>query len=330
MPRFESQPLYEHGQPDALGILLVNLGTPDEPKPKAVRRYLAQFLSDPRVVELPRLLWWLILHGVILRVRPARSAEAYQKIWTEKGSPLLLYSQDVVRLLNEALKARLAGNVHVELAMTYGEPSVDAGLDRLHANGARRVLVVPMYPQYSNTTTGSVFAAAAEGLTRRRWIPEFRFINHYHDVPGYIDALAASVRDHWAQHDRGERLLFSFHGVPRRTLLSGDPYHCQCQKTARLVAERLGLGADDWHVSFQSRVGREEWLKPYTDETLEDWGRNGVGDIDVICPAFSVDCLETLEEISMEGAEQFAEAGGGELRYIPCLNDRDDHISVLA
>ena len=330
MPRFESQPLYEHGQSDSLGILLVNLGTPEEPKAPAVRRYLAQFLSDPRVVELPRFLWWLILHGVILRVRPARSAEAYQKIWTEDGSPLLLYSEDVVRRLRDVTGERLAGNVHVELAMTYGEPSIDAGLNRLHEKGAQRILIVPMYPQYSNTTTGSVFAATTEALTRRRWIPEFRFINHYHDVPGFIDALAASVRDHWDAHGRGERLLFSFHGVPRRTLLSGDPYHCQCQKTARLVAEKLELGPDDWYVSFQSRVGREEWLKPYTDETLEDWGTNGVGNIDVICPAFSVDCLETLEEISMEGAEQFAEAGGGELRYIPCLNSRDDHIEVLA
>lgn len=330
MPRFESAPQYEHGLPESLGILLVNLGTPDEPAPGPVRRYLAQFLSDPRVVELPRALWWLILHGVILRVRPARSAEAYAKIWTENGSPLLLYSQAVAKALDERLSERLPGAAHVELAMSYGQPSIDAALDRLHEKFARRIVVLPMYPQYSNTTTGSVFDAVTRALARRRWIPEFRFINHYHDADGFIAALAASVRDHWGRNGRGERLLFSFHGVPRRTLLSGDPYHCHCLKTARLVAEALGLEDDAWHVSFQSRVGREEWLKPYTDETLEDWGRQGAGDIDVICPAFSVDCLETLEEIAMEGAEQFAEAGGGKLRYIPCLNAREDHIAFLA
>jgi len=330
MPRYESAPSYEHGLPESLGILLVNLGTPDAPTPSAVRRYLAQFLSDPRVVELPRFLWWLILHGVILRVRPARSAEAYEKVWTDQGSPLLLYSRDVAAAINESLSARLSGAVHVELAMTYGQPSIDSALDRLHEQFARRILVLPMYPQYSNTTTGSVFEAVTRSLAKRRWIPELRFINHYHDANGYVSALAASVRDHWDRRGRGERLLFSFHGVPKRTLLSGDPYHCQCRKTARLVAEALELNDDDWYVSFQSRVGREEWLQPYTDETLEAWGRNGVGDIDVVCPAFSVDCLETLEEISLAGAEQFAEAGGGELRYVPCLNARDDHVAFLS
>jgi len=329
MPRFESAPAYEHGTPESLGILLVNLGTPSEPTPSAVRKYLAEFLSDPRVVELPRLIWWLILHGVILRIRPARSAEAYAKIWTDEGSPLLLHSTDVANELERQLKARLSGEVNVELGMSYGEPTISEALDRLHANHARRILVLPMYPQYSNTTTGSVFEAVTRAVARRRWIPEFRFINHYHDSRGFVSALAASVRDHWDRHGRGERLLFSFHGVPRRTLLSGDPYHCQCQKTARLVAEALELGDDDWHVSFQSRVGREEWLRPYTDDTLEEWGRAGMGDIDVLCPAFAVDCLETLEEISMEGSEQFAEAGGGTLRYIPCLNAREDHVAFL-
>lgn len=329
MRSFESTPHYEHGTPESLGVLLVNLGTPDEPKPAAVRRYLSQFLSDPRVVELPRFVWWFILNGVILRVRPARSAAAYAKIWTEQGSPLLLHSEELAQSLTAELPARLGGAVHVELAMSYGKPSIDAALDKLHARHARRLLVLPMYPQYSNTTTGSVFAAVTETLARRRWIPEFRFINHYHDDDGFIEALAASVRDHWEQQGRGERLLFSFHGVPLRTLLSGDPYHCHCQKTARLVAGKLGLEDDAWYVSFQSRVGREEWLTPYTDKTLEAWGREGVGDIDVICPAFSVDCLETLEEIAMEGAEQLSEAGGGILRYIPCLNSRDDHVKCL-
>lgn len=329
MPRFESSPSYEHGQTESLGILLVNLGTPDDPSPASVRRYLKEFLSDPRVVELPRFLWWFILNGVILNVRPKRSAEAYAKIWTDKGSPLLLHCEDVAAALNERLPTVLAGDVHVELAMSYQQPSIPDALNRLHDKHARRILVVPMYPQYSNTTTGSVFEAVTHALAERRWVPEFRFLNHYHDAHGFIAALAASVRDHWQAHGRGERLLFSFHGVPRRTLMSGDPYHCQCQKTARLVAEALELDEDDWFVSFQSRVGREEWLQPYTDETLELWGRNGVGDIDVVCPAFSVDCLETLEEISIEGARQFGEAGGGTLRYIPCLNARDDHVDFL-
>lgn len=330
MPRFESAPQYEHGLPESLGVLLVNLGTPDEPSTGAVRRYLAEFLSDPRVVELPRLLWWFILHGVILRIRPARSAEAYEKIWTDQGSPLLLHSQDITRALQETLSARLSGAVHVELGMSYGNPSISDALDRLHQNYVRRVVVLPMYPQYSGTTVGTVFESVTRALGKRRWVPEFRFINHYHDSRGFISALAASVRDHWDLNGRGERLLFSFHGVPRRTLLSGDPYHCQCQKTARLVASALELADDDWFVSFQSRVGREEWLRPYTDETFEAWGKEGIGNIDVVCPAFSVDCLETLEEISLEGAEQFEGAGGGKLRYIPCLNARDDHIGFLS
>lgn len=330
MPRFESAPQYEHGLPESLGVLLVNLGTPDEPSTGAVRRYLAEFLSDPRVVELPRLLWWFILHGVILRIRPPRSAEAYAKIWTDQGSPLLLHSEDIARALQETLSTRLSGAVHVELGMSYGNPSISDALDRLHEKFVRRVVVLPMYPQYSGTTVGTVFESVTRTLGKRRWVPEFRFINHYHDSRGFISALAASVRDHWDVNGRGERLLFSFHGVPRRTLLSGDPYHCQCQKTARLVANALELGDDDWFVSFQSRVGREEWLRPYTDETLEAWGKEGIGNIDVVCPAFSVDCLETLEEISMEGAEQFEGSGGGKLRYIPCLNAREDHIGFLS
>ena len=330
MPRYEATPAYEHGLPEALGILLVNLGTPDEPTAGAVRRYLGQFLADPRVIEYPRWLWRLILHGVILRIRPARSAEAYAKIWTEQGSPLLLHSQDVASGLRDKLSARLSGAVHVELAMSYGQPSIDAALERLHANCVRRIVVLPMYPQYSGTTVGSVFDAVTQALSRRRWVPEFRFINHYHDSKGYIAALAASIRDHWDRHGKGERLLFSFHGVPKKTLLDGDPYHCHCQKTARLVANELELGEDDWFVSFQSRVGREEWLRPYTDETLASWGGEKMGNIDVICPAFAVDCLETLEEIAIAGQEQFAEAGGGELRYVPCLNARDDHIAFLS
>lgn len=330
MPRFQSSPKYEHGLPESLGVLLVNLGTPDEPTTAAVRRYLKQFLSDPRVVEVPRPIWWLILNGYILRTRPAKSAAAYREIWTEQGSPLLLHMKDIATAVQEKLSARLSGAVHVEVGMSYGNPSIPAALQKMYDQCVRRILVLPLYPQYSGTTTGSVFEDVTSALSKRRWIPELRFINHYHDSAGYIAALAASVRDHWDMHGRGERLLMSFHGIPKRTMMAGDPYHCHCQKTGRLLAEALELDDAEWVLTFQSRVGREEWLKPYTDETLETWGRERAGLIDVICPGFSADCLETLEEIAMQNAALFRDAGGGDLRYIPALNARDDHASFLS
>lgn len=329
MPTYDASPPYRHGSRDALGVLLVNLGTPDAPTPAAVRRYLNEFLWDPRVVELPRPLWWLILHGVILRIRPARSARAYAEIWTDEGSPLLLISEEMKTRIGQRLDSRLAGDVHVALGMSYGRPRIAEALDELYEAGARRIVVLPLYPQYSGTTTASVFDAVTRELSRRRWVPELRFINHYHDHPGYIDALAASIREHWEEHGRGDKLMFSFHGVPRQTLLDGDPYHCQCQKTARLVAEALDLEAEDWIISFQSRVGRAEWLRPYTDETIEELGRRKLGRLDVICPGFAADCLETLEEIAMQNGELFEAAGGGELEYIPALNARDDHVAFL-
>jgi ferrochelatase len=330
MSRFESAPRYAHGTPESLGVLLVNLGTPAAPTPAAVRRYLRQFLWDRRVVELPRPLWWLILNLVILTVRPSRSAAAYRKVWTERGSPLLLHCEEIATGVAKQLAARLSGNVQVELAMSYGEPSIAAALAKLYERQVRRVVLLPLYPQYSNTTTGSVFADVTAQLAQRRWIPELRFINHYHDAPAYIAALAASIREFRGREGAGERLLFSFHGLPRKMLEDGDPYHCQCQKTARLVADALQLKADEWAVSFQSRVGRDPWLQPYTDKLLTEWGENRVGDIDVVCPGFSADCLETLEEIQMQNAEFFSEAGGGKLRYIPALNARNDHVTFLA
>lgn len=330
MPAFESTPQYEHGLPESLGVLLVNLGTPDAPSTAAVRRYLKQFLSDPRVVELPRLLWWLILHGYILRTRPARSAKAYASIWTAEGSPLLVHSQNIATGVREKLSARLSGAVNVELGMVYGNPSIESALQKLHDQCARRIVTLPLYPQYSNTTTGSVFASVTRSLAKRRWVPELHMINHYHDSPGYIAAVAASIRDYWDEHGRGDRLLMSFHGVPQRTLESGDPYHCQCQKTGRLVAESLELDADAWDLSFQSRVGKEEWLRPYTDETLQNWGGMSLGRVDVVCPGFSADCLETLEEIAILNASLFQQAGGGELHYIAALNNRPDHVSFLS
>ena len=330
MPTYESTPAFEHGAAESIGILLVNLGTPEEPTAPAVRRFLKQFLSDPRVIEYPRWLWWLILNGVILTIRPSRSAAAYRKIWTAEGSPLMLFSKEIAAGMQKELERRMPDSINVELAMSYGDPSLNDAVDRLLAKGARRLLVLPMYPQYSGTTTASVIDAVARKLNRLRWVPETRFINQYHDEPGYIAALAASIREFWKQNGRGTKLMFSFHGVPKQTLLNGDPYHCQCQKTARLVAEALELGDDEWLLSFQSRVGREEWLNPYTDETIAKLGKEGMDRLDVVCPGFSTDCLETLEEIAMQNAELFVESGGKTLHYIPALNAREDHVGFLA
>ncbi|MGB5489550.1 MAG: ferrochelatase [Woeseiaceae bacterium] len=330
MPTYESTPAFEHGAAESIGILLVNLGTPEAPTAPAVRRFLKQFLSDPRVIEYPRWLWWLILNGVILTIRPSRSAAAYRKIWTAEGSPLMLFSKEIAAGMQKELGQRMPDSINVELAMSYGDPSLNDAIDRLLAKGARRLLVLPMYPQYSGTTTASVIDAVARKLNRLRWVPETRFINQYHDEPGYIAALAASIREFWKQNGRGTKLMFSFHGVPKQTLLNGDPYHCQCQKTARLVAAALELGDDEWLLSFQSRVGREEWLNPYTDETIVKLGKEGMDRLDVVCPGFSTDCLETLEEIAMQNAELFVESGGKTLHYIPALNAREDHVGFLA
>ncbi len=330
MPSYQTTPNFEHGLAESTGVLLVNLGTPEAPTSSAVRRFLKQFLSDPRVVEYPRWLWWLILNGIILRIRPARSAAAYREIWTDDGSPLMIYSKAIASEMQKLLDKRLSGTANVELGMSYGDPSIDAAIDRLLSKGARRIVVLPLYPQYSGTTTASVIDAVARKLNKLRWVPEMRFINQYHDEPGYIDALAASIREYWEEHGRGDKLMFSFHGVPKNTLLRGDPYHCQCRKSARLVVESLGLADDEWVLSFQSRVGREEWLRPYTDETVTELGKGGVGKLDVVCPGFSTDCLETLEEIAMQNAELFEEFGGGALRYIPALNARNDHLEFLA
>jgi protoporphyrin/coproporphyrin ferrochelatase len=327
---FQNLTDFRHDAPEALGVLLVNLGTPDAPTVAAVRRYLAEFLSDPRVIEVPRPLWWLILHGVILRIRPARSAHAYQAVWTDRGSPLLDISRRLADALARRLGQTLPGPVQVELGMRYGNPSIPDALGRLRNANCRRLLVLPLYPQYSATTTASTFDAVTRELSSWRWVPELRTINQYHDVPGHIEALAQSVRDHWAAHGRPDRLLFSFHGIPKDYFLAGDPYQCQCQKTARLVAEALDLPREDWALSFQSRVGTKEWLRPYTDETLKAWGAQGVGSVQVICPGFAADCLETLEEIAVENRGYFLGAGGREYGYIPALNDTPAQVQVLA
>ena len=326
---FAPAPLYRHGSAERTAVLLVNLGTPAAPTPAALRRFLAQFLWDPRVVEIPRPLWWLILHGVILRTRPAKSAAKYASIWTAQGSPLLRWTERQVECLQTELQAR-GHDVLVRPAMRYGEPAVDRVLDVLQAEGATRLLVLPLYPQYAAATTASTFDAVAAWAKRSRRVPELRFVNRYHDDPGYIAALAASVRDHWAQQPRGDKLVMSFHGVPARSLALGDPYHCECHKTARLLAEALGLGHDDYIVTFQSRLGRAKWLEPYTEPTVKLLAEQGVKCIDAICPGFAADNLETLEEIAIEAREAFLQAGGETFHFIDCLNDRPDWIAALA
>ena len=313
-----------------LGVLLTNLGTPDAPTPSAVRRYLAEFLSDPRVVEWPRWLWWPVLHGIILRIRPRRSARLYRKIWTAEGSPLLQTSRRQAQALQSVLENRLPGPVKVALAMRYGAPSIATGLGALREGGARRIVVLPLYPQYSATTTASTFDAVADVLKTWRRLPELRMVGDYHDDPGYIAALAARIAAHWNAHGRAERLLFSFHGIPRRYARAGDPYPEQCQRTAEHVARRMQLPAERWGVAFQSRFGREEWLRPYTDYTLREWASSGLRSVDVVCPGFPADCLETLEEIAHYNREVFLGAGGKVYHYIPALNDDPQHIAALA
>lgn len=315
----------EHRQTPRVGVLLANLGTPDAPTVPAIRRYLREFLSDPRVVELPRLLWWPILYGFILPLRPHRLAHAYGSIWGTEGSPLLTIS----RAQCAGLQQRLGDEIPVALGMRYGTPGIDAALSELEQRGARRILVLPLYPQYSATTTATVFDAVFARMRQTRWVPELRLINSYHDEPDIVAALAASVREHWAQHGRGHHLLLSFHSIPQRYLELGDPYYCFCQKTARLLAQALALPEDSWSVSFQSRVGRAKWLSPYTDEAVEKLARSGTRTLDVICPGFSADCLETLEEVALRYGEQFRAAGGEALRYIPALNARGDHLDAL-
>lgn len=328
-PKFQGSSA-SSARPAEAAVVLVNLGTPDAPTPRAVRRYLAQFLSDPRVIEKPRWLWQLILRGVILRIRPRRSAHAYARIWTAQGSPLLIHSQAVRAALDVHLRDRCAGPVSVHLAMRYGEPALAGVLAELNARGVRRLLLLPLYPQYSATSTGAVIDALADAMKTLRWPPELRTINDYHDDPAHIAALARSVRAHWESHGRADRLLLSFHGIPQSYVDAGDPYLVQCRSTAALLSRELDIAADAVVVAFQSRVGREEWLKPYTDVTLRELAASGVGSVQVLCPGFAVDCLETLEEIAMENRDAFLAAGGRRYEYIPALNDSAAQVDALA
>jgi ferrochelatase len=326
--RFVGAQEFAHGGVERAAVLLINLGTPQAPTAPAVRRYLREFLSDPRVVELPRWIWWPILNGPVLALRPRRSAAKYAAVWTTDGSPLLVNSLRQTAALGAEM-ARRALDLDLALAMRYGEPSIAEALGQLRSRGATRILMLPLYPQYSATTTGSAFDGVNAVLGTWRDLPETRWIKHFADEAGYIDALRDSVRSHWERHGRGDCLLISFHGLPRRNLDLGDPYHCECQKTARLLGEALALQPPAYRVSFQSRFGRARWLEPSTSDTLRTLARSGARQVDVICPGFVADCLETLEEIAIEGRAEFLAAGGQQLRYIACLNDSPGFIRVL-
>lgn len=327
--KYHGYPDFKHNQHGRVGVLLTNLGTPEAPTAKALRPYLKQFLWDPRVVEVPRPLWWLILNGIILRVRPKRSAAAYAEVWTDEGSPLLTHSLNQAKALQCALAESYGDQVIVDVAMRYGQPSIASVIDKMLLAGVRKLIVLPLYPQYSAATTGSTFDAIADEFKQRRWLPDFRFISHYHDHSGFIHAITNRIKAHWAEHGRTDKLLFSYHGMPQKYLENGDPYHCECHKTTRLIAEQLGLAPNEYLTTFQSRFGRDPWLQPYTDETLKALPQQGVKSVQIICPGFSSDCLETIEEIGGENCEYFLEAGGERYEYIPCLNAEPDHIELM-
>jgi ferrochelatase len=328
--RYLPEPQQRPGTIAKTAILLVNLGTPDAPTPRAVRRYLAQFLSDPRVIEIPRALWVPILHAFVLTSRPRKSARKYASIWSPEGSPLRVHTEKQARLLRGHFGSQVGGPFTVDFAMRYGEPSIPGALARLKAEGCERVLVLPMYPQYAASTTASTLDEVGGFLRRVRNVPEIRLVKHFHDHPSYIAALANLVREYWRQSGRPDRLLMSFHGLPSYTLARRDPYHSECQTTARLLAQELELAESHWQIAFQSRFGRAEWIKPYTVSTLADYGRQGMRRVDVICPGFVAECLETLEEIGIEGRKIFLGAGGREFHLLPCLNERADWIRALA
>ncbi len=330
MSRFAGQDKSIHDKTPRTGVLLTNLGTPEAPTAQALRTYLREFLSDPRVVEIPRLVWMIILHGIILRVRPAKSAKLYQSIWTEKGSPLMVISEQQRDKVKSKLAEDLEEPVEVALAMRYGQPSIESELNRFQKQGIDNIVVMPLYPQYAGPTTGSSFDAVTKAMKKWRWIPSLHFVSSYHQNEKYIDALAASVKEHIDAHGKPDKLVLSYHGMPKLFHHQGDPYYCFCALTTRALAQALSLKEEDFVMTFQSRFGKAEWLKPYTDETLENLAQSGVKHVAIMSPAFSADCLETLEELVEENKEVFVDAGGETYHYIPCLNDRDDHIDAIA
>lgn len=326
---FDLEPAPVSG-PAKIGVLLVNLGTPQNPTPRDVRAYLKEFLSDPRVVEIPRLIWWPILNGIILNTRPKASAHKYASIWTAEGSPLRVWTEKQAKLLKGLLGEKYRGAIQVAWAMRYGEPCIGSVMQSLKAQGCERILVLPLYPQYSASTTASVVDEVGRTLVRWRRQPALRIVNTFHAHPQYIQALAARIRQHWQTAGRGDHLLMSFHGIPDRSSKLGDPYEQQCHRTASLLATELNLSNTDYTVSFQSRFGPSQWLKPYTSEVLIQLARSKAGKLDVVCPGFTSDCLETLEEIALEGKAEFHKADGKDYRYIPCLNDHPVWIKALS
>lgn len=325
----QSHTQFSHARPQKIGVLITNLGTPDEPTYFALRRYLREFLSDPRVIEYNKAVWWVILNFIILTFRPFRSAANYRTVWTKEGSPLLLITKDQQKKLGEYLAERFPGQFEVALGMRYGNPSIKSGVEELLRKNVDRLLVIPLYPQYAAATTGSTFDAVADVLKTVRSVPEFQFLTRYHDEPAFIEALTDSIKKVWDRNGRPDKLIFSYHGIPKRYFLNGDPYHCHCRKTSRLVAEKLGLKSEEYLTCFQSLFGKEEWLKPYTINTVEELAKEGLKKLDVICPGFSADCLETIEEIDGENRHAFLENGGEQFRYIPALNAEDGFISFL-
>lgn len=326
---YQTEPAHTHGTPAKTGILLVNLGTPDAPTTETVRSYLKEFLSDPRVVEIPKAIWWLILNGIILNTRPKKSAAKYATVWLPEGSPLRVHTEKQTSLLQGYISQRTKAPFVVDYAMRYGNPSIHSVMHKLKEQNCQRILVVPMYPQYAASSSATVFDSVFAELLKMRNTPALRTIKNFHDHPGYIKAMANNINEFWSRNGRPEKLLMSFHGLPQFSLDKGDPYHCECHKTARLLAQELGLKPEQFALSFQSRFGKAEWLKPYTTATLQELGKQKTKRVDVVCPGFVADCLETLEEIAMEGKEDFQHAGGGEYHYIPCLNERNDWMHAL-
>ena len=329
MVKFVGEKNYEHGSKDKTGVLITNLGTPDAPDAKSLRKYLNQFLSDQRVIEIPKFLWQIILKGIILQVRPRKSAANYKKIWTDNGSPLLDISKRQIEGVKKVISLKYP-NIEFALGMRYGNPSIESALKDLQNRQVRRLLVLPLYPQYCAATTGSTFDEVTNILQTWRWIPELRFINQYFEEEEYIDALATSIKNFWEKNEKPQKIVFSYHGIPKKYLTNGDPYHCFCLKTTRLVKEKMNLTDEEIITTFQSRFGRAEWLKPYTAETLKELPAQGVKNIHIISPGFSADCLETLEELEEENREYFIEAGGEKYKYIPCLNDNEKHLKFIS
>ena len=328
MATFIGDSEFKHGTKLRIGVLLSNLGTPDKPQRKELRVYLKEFLSDPRVIETPKLIWQIILNGIILNTRPQKSAKNYQKVWTDEGSPLLVILNKQKKLTQDLLKKE---NLELEFAtgMRYGNPSIAKGLEELREKNCNKIIVLPMYPHYCAATTGSTFDAVTKIMQNWRWVPSFRFISTYHDHPDYIKALANSIQKHWDKHGKPDKILFSYHGIPKKYFTKGDPYHCLCSKTTRLVREQMGLTEEFAMTTFQSRFGPEEWLQPYTDKTVEKLAKDKIEHLQIVAPGFSADCLETIEELDGENREIFEEHGGKKFSYIPCLNDQSDHINLI-